>query len=90
MKTGGTENENYFSVLLSSCRKCSGENPGLGAKEVQEMMWMQWTWGKVGVAKEKKVKKVVGSSTKEAACSFLPLPEENEDWRIGHERQGTP
>ena len=60
MKTGGTENENYFSVLLSSCRKCSGENPGLGAKEVQEMMWMQWTRGNVGVAKEKKVKKVVG------------------------------
>ena len=53
MKTVGTENENYFSVLLSSCRKCSGENPGFGAKEVQEMMWMQWTWGKVGVAKEK-------------------------------------
>ena len=39
---------------------CSGENPGLGAKEVQEMMLMQWTRGKVGVAKEKKVKKVVG------------------------------
>ena len=29
MKTGRTENEKYFSFLLSSWRKCSGENPGI-------------------------------------------------------------
>ena len=29
MKTGRTENEKYFSFLLSSWRKRSGENPGI-------------------------------------------------------------
>ena len=45
--------ENYFTFLLSSWRKVSGENSNLGAKEVQ------WSRGEVGIKKEKKTKKVV-------------------------------
>ena len=43
-----TEVDNYFSFLLSSWRKLSVEQPGLGAKEVQQMIWMQWSKGKMG------------------------------------------
>ena len=55
----GTALEKYFSFLLTSWRKVSEENPSLGAKEVQEMVWLQWTRGKMGMGDIKqKTKKV--------------------------------
>ena len=45
--------------ILSSWRKVSAENPNLGSKEVQEMIWLQWSRGEVGSKKMKKIKKVV-------------------------------
>ena len=60
-KQAGVETvmEKYFSFLLASWRKVSEENPSLGAKEVQEMVWLQWTRGKMGMGDIKqKTKKV--------------------------------
>ena len=51
--------ENYFTFLLSSWRKVSGENPNLGVKEVQETIWLQWSREEVGSKKVRKTKKVV-------------------------------
>jgi len=55
-----TTMEKYFSFLESNWRKISSENPGLCAKEVQEIAWTQWSLGKmVEGEKPKKVKKIV-------------------------------
>ena len=57
-----TAMEKYFSYLLSSWRNVSEMNPTLAGKEVQEMVWLQWTRSKGitndNVIKQKKIKKI--------------------------------
>jgi len=56
----GTETnmEKYFSYLLNSWRKVSEENPSLAGKEIQEIVWLQWTRGKGMIKANMNTKKI--------------------------------
>ena len=53
-KAKDTGMENYFTFLLSSWKKVSEENSTLSAKQVQEMIWLQWTRGEKGEQESEK------------------------------------
>ena len=62
----------YFAYLQSTWRKIISENPCLSAKEVQEIIWIQWSKRKmVGDDKLKKVKIVDPDAPKKPLTAFF-------------------